>query len=625
MMRYTLSQLEAAFPRDPVARPTQASNIVSLEGRRPAVFDQPSRFPDMNAAAQAGLPRIDFESLPGDRQNAMLAAMLAFPPIRKRADVERQGWLPVLFACCDAERLGATEARNLALAWCQISSRFKDETDFDRDWKSFRTKGISVGTLIDLARQAGFDVGSWLWPSQAGVVVPVPTVVNSSNLSTGSFFSPVPFAPADLHPVPWVVDGLLVAGDLTVLAGQGGGAKTAAAISLCVALAAGSKQWGPYKIRPHPEEAPRRVSFISGEEDRNRLGLLIAAASQAQKLSSADCAKVEANLVAHDGRASGWCLGGPRAGVREDIAPEEEDINRDMLRDSLRKFRPDVLVLDTFAALIAAPNENDNTVITRLMGRLGRVMREVNCSGLLVHHAPKMTREAAAAQSGEATLVRGGSAIVNSARVAVTLTGLTSKDATAFMLSGAKPDAVRCLETVKINDRKPPPPAYLNVIEKMVTVRDGNAYGTRAVEFLSAPGTSGGPQVSPKLLNTAMHAIDAGVVIGGTKMPLSPGGGRSNDRDGILHIGHALRAADPKLNKQDVKPLACEVLRHLKDQIRCVAVQDVTIPRQAGGKPNGTKSVKGLVCCWNQASWVSPSAALANCAGVPVNTPDKST
>ena len=65
-------------------------------------------FPDMNAAAREGVDQ-GFADLPSDRQNAMLAAMLALPEISKLADVDKpDGWLSVLFALADAGRLGAT-------------------------------------------------------------------------------------------------------------------------------------------------------------------------------------------------------------------------------------------------------------------------------------------------------------------------------------------------------------------------------------------------------------------------------------------------------------------------------------------------------------------------------------
>jgi putative DNA primase/helicase len=180
---YTIEQLEAAFLGNTKTRtraagtaarpspfPRQAngnrrsgtvSNVISL-GPRPDHIDDDALH--LNEAAHAGIH--DFADLSPERKNAMLAAMLALPAIQAIADVKRnEGWLDILFASADAEHLGATQARALALTWSKTSRRFIDEADFDRDWRSFdpaRPNGITVGTLLKLASDAGFDLGTWL-------------------------------------------------------------------------------------------------------------------------------------------------------------------------------------------------------------------------------------------------------------------------------------------------------------------------------------------------------------------------------------------------------------------------------------------------------------------------------
>lgn len=162
--RYAIDQIRAAFP--PTARPGHAgrSNVIRLPlGPKPAhIEDQDS--PNLNANAHEGMPS-GFEALSGGRQNQMLATMLELPAIKAMADASRPDWLRVLFAVAHAELLGATDARALALAWSKLSPRFKDEADFDRDWRSFdpaRPRGITIATLIAMARDSGFDIAAWL-------------------------------------------------------------------------------------------------------------------------------------------------------------------------------------------------------------------------------------------------------------------------------------------------------------------------------------------------------------------------------------------------------------------------------------------------------------------------------
>jgi hypothetical protein len=116
------------------------------------------------------------------------------------------------------------------------------------------------------------------------------------------FFVAVPFDQSQLYQVPWLVCGLFVRGEITILAGQGGSAKTALAVHLAVALSAGCKQIGPFTV----ENPAKRlcVRIISAEEDLRRMALLVAAASQQLSLTLPERAVVDANLRFHDAQAS---------------------------------------------------------------------------------------------------------------------------------------------------------------------------------------------------------------------------------------------------------------------------------------------------------------------------------
>ena len=93
--------------------------------------------------------------------------------------------------------------------------------------------------------------------------------------------------------------------------------------------------------------------------------------------------------------------------MRQDIPSEDMDRSLQALSAVLATYKPDLVILDTLAALFALASEIDNNAITMLMRRLGRVARDAGCAVLLLHHTPKLNRAAAAEQRGEATLVRG--------------------------------------------------------------------------------------------------------------------------------------------------------------------------------------------------------------------------
>jgi hypothetical protein len=440
------------------------------------------------------------------------------------------------------------------------------------------------------------------------------------------FFTPVRTAPADLHRVDWLADGLLIAGDLTVLAGQGGGAKTAFAVMLSAAIAAGRSQCGPIGIS-QPQPGGLRVAFISAEEDLDRLNLLVAAAAQELQLDPNEWAAVNRNLWLHDARGSGWMLGEARPGVREDISPEALDQGLTILRDALAKLEPALLVLDTAAALLAVPNENDNILVTNMLRRLRRLAAAHGCAILLLHHTPKMTRENAAAQRGEATLVRGGGAWVNTARVVLSITAPQPNEAGQFVLRGADPTRIRRLEHVKVNDRLHMRPVYFETKSVDVQVSDGTDVQVRAVAF----SRSGAHAVSAAIVTAVMQAVAAGTTDKhGAWVPLSPpgNGGARNDRNATPFIAQAIQSADGSLSADQGGQAVRGVLKELQE-LGCLAQEEFDIPKYNSiGGPDGCRKVQGLACRWDKvpapsdgpASPARPSPAAVAQGTVPPST-----
>ena len=237
--------------------------------------------------------------------------------------------------------------------------------------------------------------------------------------------------------------------------------------------------------------------------------------------------------------------------MRQDIPSEDMDRSLQALSAVLATYKPDLVILDTLAALFALPSEIDNNAITMLMRRLGRVARDAGCAVLLLHHTPKLNRAAAAEQRGEATLVRGGSAITNSARVVLTITNLPAAEAAQCAIQGLNPDSVRRLEHAKINDAPHMNPAYFAVTSTQVQVHDGTDHAVRAVEFISPPPPpSAGGITSDAVRNLAMKAIDAGILDDhGKRLALSSGGGKTNGRNAVRVIARDLMHANSGLSE----------------------------------------------------------------------------
>ena len=105
-----------------------------------------------------------FTKLSSEEKHALVAACLQV--LDNRASDPREKWLRVLFALGDAERLGCADAHQLALEWSRQGASWTGEADFEAAWHSYKAKpgGITIGSLISMARDAGLDVSPWRDP-----------------------------------------------------------------------------------------------------------------------------------------------------------------------------------------------------------------------------------------------------------------------------------------------------------------------------------------------------------------------------------------------------------------------------------------------------------------------------
>lgn len=437
----------------------------------------------------------------------------------------------------------------------------------------------------------------------ARAVVPANTIVGPpqtqprSPLIGSTFLQTLNFDSPHLHAVPWLVPSILLQGDISVLTGLGASGKTAVAIGLSVAVASGRSNFGPFRFKTSP--LGLKVAIISAEEDEGRTALLVAAACNTQQLTLAERANVAKNLGFHDACASGLRLGEPPQLSRDAIASEKDDRCLTKLRMGL--IGVNLLVVDNLAAVFALPNENDNSAATLLMRRLAKLAREINCAVLLLHHTPKMSRESAATQRGEATLVRGGGGIANSARVVLTITQPPAKEALCLGFQGSGKDSVRRLEHAKINDALSMTPAFFEICSTPIRLADGSDQAVRAMRFLPPPTSS--TQATAAVQRIVFTAVlDGALDSHGVKVPLS-GAGRAGGRNAIEHIAGALMRHDSSLTAPQAKGAAKTLLADLMKS-GAVTRETMAIPKyRSNGAPNGNEQREGLVAHQKLAPW----------------------
>lgn len=183
-----------------------------------------------------------------------------------------------------------------------------------------------------------------------------------------------------LEPPPWLADGVLARGHLTLLSGREGLGKTAFANALGSAISRGRAVAGIECRRG-------RVLVLDAENDRWI---------------------VRHRLLAFDPDLSAFAHVGVEQGVFS-LARQLGDVEAMVAR-----FRADVVMFDAFATLAGPTLEENNAAsVTAVLGPLGAMLQRQNCAGLLLHHAAK-------ANDGEG--FRGSTAIPGNASLRHTLT-----------------------------------------------------------------------------------------------------------------------------------------------------------------------------------------------------------
>jgi hypothetical protein len=350
-----------------------------------------------------------FDKLGGNEKDECLRAMLAAVP--HIADGDRGLWLDVLMAI---HASGAPSAYEIARVWSAQSDKF-DPAGFDRDWGSFKNRpgGIGIGTLIKLATDHGWDSGSWKAKADGvskGVAVGIGATVGSGSAIL-SIPRPSPIdTTSPLRHRPFLYGARLLRGEITVLAAPGGRGKSATAIGIALALAAGRKLmhdvvWGDAKT----------VLLLSTEDGREELHRRVLAAKQHYKLTDGEVARLQV-AGADEGRFT-LTTGSDKAAVVNQAAIDELGI-------LVAELGADVLVLDPLGPLVPV-GINDNGVMAQLVLALKRMASKLDCSVLLLHHFKK-------GADGSAESVSGASALVNHARVAVTIEGMKMDEGGRF-------------------------------------------------------------------------------------------------------------------------------------------------------------------------------------------------
>jgi hypothetical protein len=222
------------------------------------------------------------------------------------------------------------------------------------------------------------------------------------------------------QPRSWLVKGLLMCGTLTVIGGAGGTGKSSVMNGIALSVAAGLPFMG-FDVRNPNGEA---VLILNHDDDEAEIARRMGALADHYKVPATALGRV--HVLGSD------MLGTAKA-CRVQGRGGELVFNGDWfdrLAEWIRRTGTKVVILDPLFG-IADLDENSNEHMGAFGGYLNRFAKALGVSVVLVHHANKGGVAAAAASGGDrsANLIAGGRRLIDAARAAYVVDGLSEADA----------------------------------------------------------------------------------------------------------------------------------------------------------------------------------------------------
>lgn len=260
--------------------------------------------------------------------------------------------------------------------------------------------------------------------------------------------------------VPWVIDGLVVRGTLTILNGREGEGKSLLAMALAAGVALGETQAG---MDCHPGKVLIVDTENGSYETHRRVHAL----------------GLPATVEVYE----------PDDGQRFDLRSDLGDLDR-----LLAAHRPDLLILDSFRTLWGG-EENDSGEVAKVLDPLRNLVRKHKAGTILLHHSGKATGGS----------YRGSSAIGASAELGFTLA----------REEGDEDHARRSLHCWKCRPAPKPTKAWLRLSVERGMVLIDQAEAHEKEPQAAAPVTSSlKPQVLAALSETPQARADIARAVG---------------------------------------------------------------------------------------------------------------
>lgn len=441
---------------------------------------------------------------------------------------------------------------------------------------------ITIGSLIAIARQGGWDPSRWsrqASPPPAPPQVPAndPTL-DLSVFDAGKLWNNIPRR-------DWIMAPILIAKHYSMLIATGASGKSAVAITTALALVTGRSDLLDMHVDRHC-----KVIVINGEDGPEELMRRVRATCQHFNIDLID---VQARLLIIGARQiPGLSFNHAMPGR---IEADEKGLA--VLDSMVRQFGAEVVIIDPLSNFLPG-GTNDGASASAVAGRLTEICVNRNCAMLLVHHVSKSSMRDGdhdpTAALGSAMWANHARSIWNARRPTDAEAQRVGRPPSAvrnlLMLMHSKANLSRAEDAVFIElvgaelpNAQPPKHPRGDIIGVAQRLRPGSATDL----------------FPPATIKAVLDKIATGTTIGSPYKAT----GRVGAQDYRPDISSILRTVFPNETEATREKLALELVKQLLEY-GWLTKSTVTLPRAGSGKGGG-KRIDGLFVDWSATQWAA--------------------
>lgn len=304
-----------------------------------------------------------------------------------------------------------------------------DAAQTQSKWDTFNPTKIGAGTLYHLAQVNGWTPSRPL--PEDDFQEPYDPAKNAARVKPVTEFDD-----ANLPKREWLLGRHLLRGYVTTLVAPGGVGKSTLTLSWAASLATGRD------LAHASPQSPGKAWIINNEDDDTELMRRFAALRRHADLPWQSLS----GRIHITGNATQNFVVAKKAAHGNLVATNDLQ----WAIDFIRQEGIDLLIVDPLVSTHRA-NENDNGEMEFVMNCYRRIARETNCAVCLVHHTSKPQGGSSEGFAGNQNAGRGASAVVNAARVSLTLFDMSERDAERFAVAEGERGRYVRLDDAKAN------------------------------------------------------------------------------------------------------------------------------------------------------------------------------